>query len=108
MAIKKGADFFVASTDPDSVAAHAKKCDLILNTVSANHNCSAYMPLLNYNGTQVLIGAALAPHPISGIQLMYGRISVSGSIVGTIEEHNEVLDFCAKHNIGSDVTVVEA
>lgn len=65
IAKKKGATGFVVSKDPESIKAHAKSCDLILNTVSANHDLNTYVPLLANSGTIVQIGAALAPHPVS-------------------------------------------
>jgi len=61
----KGADVLVASSDPESMKTEHGKCDLILNTVSANHDANIYIPLLNKSGTIVQLGAALAPHPIS-------------------------------------------
>lgn len=58
----KGADLFCASTDPESIKANANKCDLILNTISANHDLNLYLPLLRRDGVIVGIGIALAPH----------------------------------------------
>jgi uncharacterized zinc-type alcohol dehydrogenase-like protein len=55
----------VVSTDPESVKANAGKCNIILITVSANHDINAYMPLLAKNGIIVELGAAPAPHSIS-------------------------------------------
>lgn len=108
MAKEKGADYFVASKDPESMKAGAGKCNLILNTVSANHDLNVYLPLLARDGTIVQIGAALAPHPISQLSLMRGRKSISGSIVGSLQDHQEVVDFCAKHNIYPECTVIQA
>lgn len=62
MATEKGADIFVVSTDPDSMAAGKGTCDLILNTVSAAHEVSNYLSLLNYNGTIVQLGLVPKPH----------------------------------------------
>jgi uncharacterized zinc-type alcohol dehydrogenase-like protein len=53
MAKKKGADLFCVSTDPESIKANANKCDLILNTVSANHDLNVYLPLLRRDGVIV-------------------------------------------------------
>jgi len=108
LAKEKGADFFVASADKDSIMACAGKCDLILNTVSANHDLNVYLPLLGKNGTIVQLGLAFTPHPISQFMLMRGRKSISGSIVGSLKAHEEVLELCAKHNIHPDCEIIEA
>ena len=63
----------MVSTDPESVKANAGKCNIILITVSANHDINAYMPLLAKNGIIVELGAAPAPHSISQVGLMYKR-----------------------------------
>ena len=65
MATDKGATGFCISTDPKSIEEHAGTIDLLLNTVSANHDINLYMPLLATNGTIGQLGAALAPHSIS-------------------------------------------
>lgn len=108
LAKQKGAHLFCASTDPESVKANAAKCDLVINTVSANHDLNAYLPLLRRDGVIVQIGVAMSPHPIMQYVLMRNRLTVSGSVVGSLAEHQEVLEFCHKHKITSDVTLVEA
>merc|ERR1711983_422045 len=66
MAKEKGADFFACSKDPESMKANAGKCDLILNTVSANHDINAYIPLLAKGGsTLVQLGGVVTPHSLS-------------------------------------------
>jgi len=64
MSKQKGANFFAVSKDPESIKANSNKCDLILNTVSANHDLNVYLPLLRRNKTIVQLGIALTPHPI--------------------------------------------
>ena len=85
MAKQKGATDFVVSTNPDSIAAYAGKCNIILNTVSANHDLNVYLPLLAKNGVLVQLGAALAPHSVSQIPLIMGRKSIAGSGIGGIK-----------------------
>jgi uncharacterized zinc-type alcohol dehydrogenase-like protein len=87
LAMDKGATFFCASTDPESIKANAGKCNLIINTVSANHDVNTYLPLLARDGTVVILGIAFAPHPIMGYTLMQGRYSISGSSIGSIKDH---------------------
>jgi len=108
MSREKGADLFCCSKDDDSIKANTGKCNLILNTVSAPHDLNTYLPLLAKNGTIVQLGIALKPHPIMQHILMRGRKSISGCIVGSIQSHQEVLDFCAKHNILPDCEMIEA
>lgn len=93
MAKGKGADFTVDSTDPASIEA-SPKCDIILNTVSANHDLNVYLPLLAKNGNLVQLGAAPAPHGISQLPLMFNRYSVSGSLIGGIKATQECVNFC--------------
>ena len=72
MAKDKGATMFACSKDPESMKANAGKCDLILNTVSADHDINVYIPLLakGRSSTIVQIGGAITPHKVSQFQLM--------------------------------------
>lgn len=110
MAKDKGAHHFVVSTDPESIKSMAGKVDLILNTVSADHDLNVYLPLLAKNGTIVQIGVALKPHPIMQFVLMRGRKSISGSGVGGVGNgnHQECVDFCIKHNIYPECETIQA
>jgi len=108
IAKQKGADVLVASTDPESMKTEHGKIDLILNTVSASHDANLYIPLLAKSGTIVQLGAALAPHPISQIPFMFNRLSFAGSIIGGVPATQEMLEFCAKHNITPDCETVQA
>jgi uncharacterized zinc-type alcohol dehydrogenase-like protein len=83
MAMKKGAPHFCVSTDEESLKKNGGLCDIILNTVSANHDASKYLSLLNHNGTLVQLGLALEPHPIKQIPIMMGRLSFAGSHIGS-------------------------
>lgn len=65
MALSKGADEFVVSSDPESMAAGKGKCNLILNTVSAEHEVAHYLSLLKYNGTIVQLGLVKDPHTVN-------------------------------------------
>jgi len=109
LAKEKGATLFACSKDPDSMKANAGKCDLILNTVSANHDINAYIPLLARNGsTLVQLGGVTSPHTISQMPLMFSRLSITGSLIGGIKETQEVVDLCFKHGIYPDCKIVEA
>lgn len=71
VAKEKGADIFVVSTNEESMKANANKCDLILNTVSADHQIMTYLGLLRSNGTIVQIGLVKTPHTIPQMPLMF-------------------------------------
>jgi len=110
LAKSKGADFHVASTtmDADKTAAKIPKCNIILNTVSANHDLNVYLPLLAISGTIVQIGLGMKPHPINQLKLIMKRQSIAGSLIGGIKETQEMINFCAKHNIYPDTELVLA
>jgi uncharacterized zinc-type alcohol dehydrogenase-like protein len=102
-----GADEVVLSRDPEEVAKHANSFHFILDTVAAPHNLDTYLTLLRRDGALVLVGAPGEPHPSPGIMnLIMGRRSLGGSLIGGIPETQEVLDFCAEHGIASDVEII--
>jgi uncharacterized zinc-type alcohol dehydrogenase-like protein len=108
LAKEKGADHFVISTDADSMKAGANKCDIILNTISANHEAMTYMPLLRSCGTLVQLGLVTKPHTISQLPLMFQRKSICGSLIGGIARTQELLDFCAAKNVAPDIELIQA
>ena len=108
MAYEKGADVFVVSKDEGSMKAAEGTIDLLLITVSAEHQVSHYMPLLKYNGTIVELGLLTHDHVINQTELTDSRKSVSGSHIGGIKATEEVLEICAKHNIGPDFQTITA
>ena len=102
-----GADEVVVTRNADEVAKQANSLDFILNTVSAQHNLDAYLNLLKRDGTMCLVGVPEHPHPSpSAGALIFKRRSLAGSLIGGIRETQEMLDFCAEHNIVSDVEVI--
>ena len=102
-----GADDFVVTKDPEALAKLPKDFDLILNTVSADMNLTPFVDLLQLDGTLVLIGLPGKPYEINTPSLLGQRRSISGSMIGGIAETQEMLDFCGKHNILSEVEVIE-
>jgi len=107
-ALEIGADNFVVSTDPESMKGAANSLDLILNTVSVNHQLSTYLPLLRRDGTLVQLGAVMAPHAVSQVALVMKRIQVAGSKTGGMKETQDCMDFCAKHNIIPKTKLIKA
>jgi len=107
-ALAMGAHEFVATNDPSIFESMAKKFDLVLNTVSADVIIDDYLKMLKLNGTLVVIGIPGHPYKISVRNLLSGRRSIAGSMIGGIPEIQEMLDFCGTHNILSDVEVITA
>jgi len=102
-----GADAAVLSTDKQQMADQAKKFDMILDTVSANHDVNEYLNLLKVDGSLVLVGAPAEPLAVASFGLIFGRKSFSGSNIGGIEETQEMLDFCAEHDITADIEMID-
>ena len=102
-----GADEVVISKNPKEMQAHRNSFDFILNTVAAPHNLDAYLELLKINGTMCMVGVPASPHPSPNVfNLIFGRHSLAGSLIGGIKETQEMLDFCATHNIVSDIELI--
>ena len=103
-----GAHHFVSTKDPANLTPLTKNFDLILNTVSAELNINDYLNLLTLDGTLVVIGLPGKPYEVHAGTLLNGRRSMAGSMIGGVPEMQEMLDFCAKHSIVSDVEVIKA
>jgi uncharacterized zinc-type alcohol dehydrogenase-like protein len=101
-----GADEVVISTDPAQMKAHANSFDFILDCVSAEHDLNAYLALLKLDATMCLVGAPEHPTPVGAFSLLTNRRSLAGSGIGGLPETQEMLDFCAEHNITADVEVI--
>jgi alcohol dehydrogenase (NADP+) len=105
-ALRLGADEVVISKNADEMAKHAGSFDFILDAVSAEHDINALLGLLKRDGNLTLVGAPEKPMPVSSFSLLFGRRSLSGSIIGGIAETQEMLDFCGEHNLTSEVEVI--
>lgn len=103
---KLGAQKFLNTKDPEAITAAAGGFDLILDTISANHDYNAYLSLLTLNGVMVVVGVPSEPVPLNAFSLIGGNKVLAGSLIGGIPETQEMLDFCAEHNITSDVEVI--
>lgn len=102
-----GADEVVVSKNPDEMDRHRESFDFILNTVAAPHNLDAYTALLKRDGTLCLVGVPDHPHPSPEVgRLIFKRRSIAGSLIGGLKETQEMLDFCAEHNIASDIELI--
>ncbi|MFZ2448482.1 MAG: NAD(P)-dependent alcohol dehydrogenase [Syntrophobacteraceae bacterium] len=105
-ALRLGADEVVVSRNADEMRERAGSFDFILDTVSAYHDINAYINLLRRDGNITLVGAPEKPLPVAAFGLLFGRRSLSGSLIGGIPETQEMLDFCGAHNITADVEVI--
>jgi uncharacterized zinc-type alcohol dehydrogenase-like protein len=94
------------SRDADAMAKHAGSFDFILDTIAADHDINAYLNLLAHDGDLTLVGAPEKPLAVSAFSLIFGRRSLSGSLIGGIAETQEMLDFCGKHEITADLEVI--
>ena len=101
-----GADEVVVSKNPDEMQKHARSFNFILDAVSADHDINAYLSLLKRDGTLTLVGAPEKPMPVAAFNFLMGRRSLAGSAIGGIRETQEMLDFCAEHNITSDIEII--
>lgn len=101
-----GAHEVVVSKDEAQMAAHAGSFDFILDAVSATHDINVYLNLLKRDGNIVLVGAPEKPIPVAAFPLLMRRRSLSGSLIGGLPETQEMLDFCAQHNITSEIEMI--
>lgn len=107
-ALALGADHFAVTKDADTMKALQGSFDFILNTVSAQHDYNEYLNLLTLNGAMVVVGVPPQPTAVHAFSLIMKRRTLAGSLIGGIKETQEMLDFCAAHNIVSDVEVIKA
>ncbi len=103
---KLGAHHFALTSDPATMKGLQNSFDYILNTVSAPHEYGTYLELLRTNGTMIVVGVPPTPSAVPAFQLIMKRRSIIGSLIGGIKETQEMLDYCAEHNIVSDVEVI--
>ncbi len=105
--LRLGADQVCISKDPEAMARLAGQLDLIVDTVAVSHDLEAYLNLLSKNGQLVLVGAPEEAHPqVQPFTLIFKRRSIAGSLIGGIAETQEMLDFCARHQVLSDIELI--
>ena len=106
--LKFGASDVCISSKEEQMAKYMGQLDLIVNTVAASHKLDVYLNLLKKDGTMTLVGAPDQPHPsIEVFSLIFKRRRLAGSLVGGLKETQEMLNFCAKHKIVSDIEVIK-
>ncbi|MER5352875.1 NAD(P)-dependent alcohol dehydrogenase [Kitasatospora sp. NPDC002551] len=106
--LRLGAHDYRATSDPATFTELAGRFDLVVNTVSADLDLSAYLGLLRTDGTLVQLGAPEKPVGVGAHALLTGRRSIAGSMIGGLPETQEMLDFCAEHGIGAEIELIRA
>jgi uncharacterized zinc-type alcohol dehydrogenase-like protein len=101
-----GADEVLLSSSMDALSKEAGSFDFLLNTIPVNHDLTPYLELLKTNGTMCVVGAVEPLSQVNAAQLIFGRRSLAGSLIGGIAETQEMLDFCGEKNILSEVEVI--
>lgn len=102
-----GAKDLLVSSDEAAMQAHANQFDVIINTIPVKHDFTPYIPLLDIDGTQVLVGQVGELEETNSVPLLMGRRRVAGSLIGGIAQTQEILDFCALHNILPEVEMIK-
>lgn len=105
-ALALGADAFVNSKDEDALKGVASSFDMLIDTISASHDIQALLGLVDTNGKLVLVGAAPTPFPVAAFNIIGGRKTLGGSLIGGVQETQEMLDFCGEHNVVSSIEMV--
>ncbi len=101
-----GAHHFLLSTDKEAMKKHAGHFDVILDTVSANHDYTDMLDLLDLEGKLLIVGLPSEEPSLSPFSLITKRRSIIGSMIGGIKETQEMLDYCAEKNIVSEIELI--
>ncbi len=101
-----GADDVILSTSEADMGRHVNRFDLIIDTVSADHDINAYLNLVKRSGAMVLVGAPEKPLTLVSFSLIMQRRQLAGSLIGGLRETQEMLDFCGEHNIVCDIEMI--
>jgi uncharacterized zinc-type alcohol dehydrogenase-like protein len=104
---KLGAHNFVLTTDEEQLKKYKGYFDVVLNTVSANHSYKTYLNLLALNGKMIIVGIPPKASEVPAGKLLSNRRSIIGSMIGGTKETQEMLDYCAEHNIVADIELIK-
>jgi uncharacterized zinc-type alcohol dehydrogenase-like protein len=105
-AVRLGADDVLLSSDSAAMQAMANQFDFLLNTIPVYHDYNTYLPLLKIDGTMCIVGTIGMNAELNARSLIAGRRQIAGSLVGGIQETQDMLDFCAQHQILSDIELI--
>ncbi len=101
-----GAHKFELTKEPGALEKLANRFDLVLDTISADHDVAAHLATLRAGGAMVVVGVPPSPAVVPPMSVIYGNKALGGSMIGGIRETQEMLDFCAAHRIGADVELI--
>jgi uncharacterized zinc-type alcohol dehydrogenase-like protein len=101
-----GAHNFLLSTDKNQMKDADSSFDVVLNTISANHDYEKYLDLLSLQGKMLVVGLPSQDPRVSPFALIKNRRSITGSMIGGTKETQEMLNYCAEKNIVADVEVI--
>jgi len=103
---KLGASHFLVSTDKEAMSKYNSYFDVILDAISANHDYTSYLNLLGIDGKLMVVGLPIESPKVQPFSLVTNRRSVIGSCIGGMKETQEMLDYCAEHNIVSEIELI--
>jgi uncharacterized zinc-type alcohol dehydrogenase-like protein len=103
---RMGATDFALTSDEEKITRLTNSFDFIIDTVSARHDLDFYLDLLRTNGVMICVGLPSGEEQLSPFNLVLGRRSIAGSLIGGLPETQEMLNYCGRHNITSDVEVI--
>jgi uncharacterized zinc-type alcohol dehydrogenase-like protein len=103
---RMGAIDFAITSDAEKIKTLSNHFDFLIDTVSAGHDLDFYLSLLRTNGVMICVGLPSGEEQLSPFNLVLGRRSIAGSLIGGLPETQEMLNYCGKHNITSDVEVI--
>lgn len=101
-----GAHKFIVTKNPSAVASVKNYFDFIIDTVSAEHDLNMYLQMLRLDGTMILLGVPPDAAKVGAFSLIGKRRRLAGSLIGGLPETQEMLDYCAEHNIMSDIELI--
>lgn len=102
------ADAYIATSDSDALDAHSESFDAIIDTVSAEHDINGLLAMLKVDGKLICVGVSPQPYQLAAANLVMKRRMIGGSLIGGIQETQEVLDFCAEHGVLATVEEIPA
>ncbi|HVD96467.1 MAG TPA: NAD(P)-dependent alcohol dehydrogenase [Candidatus Limnocylindria bacterium] len=103
---RMGATDFALTRDAGKMKTLSSRFDFIIDTVSATHDFDFYLGLLRTNGVMICVGLPSGEEQLSPFNLVLGRRSIAGSLIGGLPETQEMLNYCGRHQITSDVEVI--
>src|SRR5436190_14904891 len=103
---RMGAADFALTRNAEKMKTLSNHFDFIIDTVSAGHDLDFYLGLLRTNGVMICVGLPSGEEQLSPFNLVLGRRSIAGSLIGGLPETQEMLDYCGRRNIAADVEVI--